>query len=124
MLKRPQLVLFLLQELEQQRGPPLWECVGVWKSVRGLSLQDGALLSQLGLLAADWNCCGLVAGSAGTAAASVTAARGASWKICRRMEGPGVKGQRLQKLLQEEDLHHHVLMLLPTRTSPSPLLPS
>lgn len=29
---------------------PFWECVGVWKSVRGLSLQDGALLSVLLLL--------------------------------------------------------------------------
>lgn len=29
---------------------PFWECVGVWKRVRGLSLQDGALLSALLLL--------------------------------------------------------------------------
>lgn len=29
---------------------PFWECVGVWKSVRGLSLQDGALFSVLLLL--------------------------------------------------------------------------
>lgn len=37
------------------RGSPLWECVGVWKSVRGLSLQDGALFSVLFLL--DWSGC-------------------------------------------------------------------
>lgn len=29
---------------------PLWECVGVWKSVSGLSLQEGVLLSVLLLL--------------------------------------------------------------------------
>lgn len=73
-------------------APPLWECVGVWKSVRGLSLQDGALLSQLCLLVAGWSCCGLVAGSAGAAAAAaavvvVVVALGVSWKICRRMKG-------------------------------------
>lgn len=42
------LITLLLSKMVQRSGvSPFWECVGVWKSVRGLSLQEGALLSVL-----------------------------------------------------------------------------
>lgn len=50
---------------------PFWECVGVWKSVRGLSLQDGALLSVL-LLLVELSC----------AFVAPAAALGTSLNIC------------------------------------------
>lgn len=42
------LLIWLLFKMVQTSGAsPFRECVGVWKSVRGLSLQEGALLSVL-----------------------------------------------------------------------------
>lgn len=69
------------QRINPHRSSPrsFSECVGVWKSVRGLSLQDGALLSVLFLL---WTLvCELLCPAPGT---------GVSLKIC--------EGNKIMKL--------------------------